>query len=454
MLKSVQSGKHHSEAAQLLAGELQALSAIGEHLQSVPAPSELLDEALGHVSAAIEPDLAVVYFRRGDQLKLAGMRPENTSFRANGGEATAIGQCLCGMAAAKAGPVFSEDIHTDPRCTLRECKLAEMRCFAAVPLIRRDEVLGVLGVAWRKSRRLELMAPFLETMAAQLSVGIQLSQATQQLQADAARLQQEMAGRIQAEQALLAAHEQLEHKVKDRTAQLAAANSELEAEVAHRRQVEQLLHRAQQATMSARDEERQILARDLHDSLGQQIVALNLALKSVAVQAAEVKDAGVATRLTELQHQTLEMTAHLRHICHGLFPPTLEILGLASALDRLAGDMGQMVAVKTNIASCFGSHRLGVQAEIMLYRVAQEALSNAVRHSRCQNVRLELLRQDGHALLTVTDDGIGFDVAGAGQTGLGLQSMRERAMAIGGELTIESRPGKTTIQARLPLAEK
>jgi signal transduction histidine kinase len=129
----------------------------------------------------------------------------------------------------------------------------------------------------------------------------------------------------------------------------------------------------------------------------------------------------------------------------------LESLGLMPSIRemmRICRDAGMAASV----SCCKALQKFGLPAdvEIALFRIAQEAVNNAVRHSRARKVKLELDYNDGYVRLSVVDDGVGFDVAGAGGRGLGLNSMKERAEAIGGILEIISRKSGTRVKIRAP----
>lgn len=191
-----------------------------------------------------------------------------------------------------------------------------------------------------------------------------------------------------------------------------------------------------QKLLTVREEERRRVASDLHDSLAQGLVALKL-----AVHAAKVPPA---------VEQCDGLIQEVRQICHGLYPPVLERLGLAAALQQLCGGYDSQPEVSLQFPPELRNARLGNEVEIMLFRIAQEAINNAVRHGLAKRVRLLLETEDSRLRLSVQDDGKGFDVAGAG-TGLGLLTMKDRATVIGGTLELTSQPGQTTVLATVPM---
>ncbi|HEX6865076.1 MAG TPA: GAF domain-containing sensor histidine kinase [Thermoanaerobaculia bacterium] len=227
-----------------------------------------------------------------------------------------------------------------------------------------------------------------------------------------------------------------------------------------------LFERAQRAAVL---EERQRLARDLHDSVTQMLTSLNMIAQTLAPAWRRDPAEGErrTERLAELARSALaEMRALLRELRPAPAPSTVqtsEILiagivqlrrfGLGAALQRLAKDVppdGPKIRLELG-----AWEPQAFEVEEALFRVAQEALSNALRHARARQVRIAAAVEDPAARLQVRDDGEGFDPAArvrrTGNGGLGLLSMRERIEALGGSLRVETAPGKgTLIEAMLP----
>ncbi len=205
------------------------------------------------------------------------------------------------------------------------------------------------------------------------------------------------------------------------------------------------LQRSRQQLVSAREEERRRLRRDLHDGLGP-------ALASVVWQAEGARDLvhtdpAEAVQLLESSiEQAQSALADIRRLVYGLRPPALDELGLVGALEQAAREhQGASVTIEAPAPL----PPLPAAVEVAAYRIAREALKNAVEHGRAKNcaVRLAL---DGRFCLTVRDDGLGLP--GRVSPGVGLVSMRERAEELGGEFTIHPRKaGGTEVEVRLPL---
>ena len=261
----------------------------------------------------------------------------------------------------------------------------------------------------------------------------------------------------QAEAALQQERAQLEHKVRERTADLSALNQALQAEILQRQRAEQASQLVLRRLSEAQETERGRISRELHDRLGQDLTALKLGLENLRRQnplaAAAGKDLGRLDKLVE------GLMRDIHRLAWELRPPVLDDLGLDLALRRLTGDWSQNTGVPVDLhtGGDLGAHRLPHEFETTLYRIAQEALTNAARHAQAKRVSVLLERRPGYVSLIVEDDGRGFDAPGmmgapASPGRLGLLGMQERVRLAGGTLTIESAPGAgATVFVRLPL---
>jgi signal transduction histidine kinase len=208
--------------------------------------------------------------------------------------------------------------------------------------------------------------------------------------------------------------------------------------------------------VDVREDERRRLARDLHDGPAQSMAA---ALFGVDLAVAALNDSPEAAR-GELQNARAllrDALDDLRGMMTGLRPRILEERGLVAALQSLSGTTplwGPSLTVESN--GFEPGERLAPDMELALYRIAQEAVSNARRHGGAEQVHLSIERTAGSVTLNVRDDGHGFlphRIGPPSLAGHGLPGMRERAKALGGELTIESSPGKGTLVAvTVPIA--
>ena len=203
--------------------------------------------------------------------------------------------------------------------------------------------------------------------------------------------------------------------------------------------------------ISAQDEERARVARELHDSTAQILTAAMLQLGAAAREnTAATLDARIATT-RELVAEALEEVRLLSHTMH---PRVLDDLGLPAALDWLARQTREREPFDVHVAAADFDPPLPAPMAAALYRIAQEALRNAARHANAKQVSVRLRRDGMTAVLEVADDGLGFDVESAEERrpGMGLFSMRERAGLVNGRLSVSSAPGRgTRIVAVVPL---
>ncbi|MHC4563566.1 MAG: PAS domain S-box protein [Planctomycetota bacterium] len=223
------------------------------------------------------------------------------------------------------------------------------------------------------------------------------------------------------------------------------------SDITKRRQAEESLKAAHRRLMFASERERRSLARELHDSLGQQTVAMDLMIANL-LSKAEATDASFAGGLSSISQTCKSLANEIRAVCHELYPPALETLGLYAAFRHLLETFLGLVDTDVTCEPRLTDLRLPADVEIAIFRIAQEAVGNALRHSQASLITIDLGRQDSDIILTVCDDGIGFDIHEAEATGLGLRTMHERAIAVGGDLEITSEPGQTRVTATVPEA--
>ena len=221
-------------------------------------------------------------------------------------------------------------------------------------------------------------------------------------------------------------------------------------DITDRKQAEESLRLAHLALVNAREEERRRLARELHDSIGQRLIAARLKLVDLIGRDPPAAGASPPEAMSALSSELEELIGDVRRISHGLYPATLAQCGLGSAMKQLAGAWPPCeVDVSLRCAAAVRDARFPEAVEIAFFRIAQEAVTNAVRHGKPGHVKMKLGHSKGQLRLAVVDDGHGFDIRQGAADGLGLTSMRERSEAIGGALQITSRPGRTCVEVRV-----
>ena len=198
--------------------------------------------------------------------------------------------------------------------------------------------------------------------------------------------------------------------------------------------------------LAAQEAERRRIAQELHDQIGQNLTAVVLELKRVRAQV----DGGEAEALADAQELARETLEEVRRISYELRPAALDDLGLPSALRSLCAGIEKRAGIVVDLDVPDSLPELDPQVELAIYRVAQEALTNAVRHAHCHAVRVFLGPVGEDILLHVADDGVGMDGSFPGG---GLRGMRERAVAVGAAFETRSARGRgVEVSMRVPAA--
>ena len=277
--------------------------------------------------------------------------------------------------------------------------------------------------------------------------------------------------------ALQRAHGELEVRVQERTAELATVNKALVVEITERMETESSLRISEAAfaasqralqrseedlrglaarLLTAQEEERRRISRDLHDDINQRLAMMVVELETLD-RLLPTDCQHIGTRLRSLQDNATELSDDVRHLSYTYHPAVLDDLGLEVALKRLVDDF----SIRTGLQGVFqGTSAGGTISQTVatcLYRIAQESLSNVVKHADASRFHIELNCSCEWVTLAVTDDGKGFDPMSRKQerASLGLVSMKERAHLVNGELDVESTVGRgTLIRARIPLSRR
>jgi two-component system sensor histidine kinase UhpB len=208
--------------------------------------------------------------------------------------------------------------------------------------------------------------------------------------------------------------------------------------------------RASSAALTAQEQERTRVARDLHDEVNQSLTGLLLRLEATREKAPPA----LAAELAEIRALANQAMQELLTLARQLRPTALDDLGLQAALAGSVRELSRQGAVDASFEAEGELGELPEDVQLVIYRVAQEALTNAVRHSEAEHVNVLLHRDSDWVTLTVGDDGRGFTFDETGR-GLGIGGMRERALLVGGEFQIESRRGiGTRVQLRVPITRE
>jgi signal transduction histidine kinase len=226
-------------------------------------------------------------------------------------------------------------------------------------------------------------------------------------------------------------------------------NAELAREIAERRSAEQRLRESEEKLralaarlVSMREEERAIIAREIHDELGQVLTGLKMDVTWLAGRLAEAP----LLQKTDAMSALIDATVRtVRRISTGLRPEVLDDMGLVAGIEWQAKDFQKRTGIRCKIKLPAESTAFGSELSITTFRIFQEILTNVARHSRATRLDIELSADADRLMLAVADNGVGMAPSQVnGQRSLGLLGMQERALRLGGEVNISGGPGKGT----------
>ncbi|MBV9143754.1 MAG: GAF domain-containing sensor histidine kinase [Pseudonocardiales bacterium] len=315
-----------------------------------------------------------------------------------------VGEGVSGWVAAHCEPVvITDNKRADPRYRyIPELRGEEFISMASVPMITRPgDLVGVLNVHTRDRREFTVADVELLSSVAGL-----------------------MAGAIE--------------------------NASLHSRLAER---EEAMERFAEQIVLLQETERRRLAGEIHDGISQRIVSLLFHL-SAAADAMAYDPASAAEQIARAQELAAGALDETRHAIAGLRPPVLDDLGLAASLESLARSIPLLHVQVDTVTTNLPEH-----AQTAVYRIAQEALQNVMKHASAAHVQLRLSAAADAVLLEISDDGVGFDPATtaerAGPAGYGLPGMQQRAELLGGQLTADSTPGRgTVVRLRVPISHE
>jgi signal transduction histidine kinase len=272
-----------------------------------------------------------------------------------------------------------------------------------------------------------------------------------------AALKQEAQQRELAQRELRNAHDQLEQRVQQRTAELSEALSKLESEIEVRRQAEEQLRLLSVRLMTLQDEERRHIARDLHDTAGQTLAALKLGIASIGRVGNGLS--GLFRIVDDLNALADDALREIRTTSYLLHPPLLDESGFASAARWFVEGFAKRSNIQLQLEIVEPAERMARNCELALFRVLQESLTNVHRHSRASVAAVMFTITDSQVQLVVHDNGRGIEEDSLqrfretkGGVGVGIAGMRERIRELGGTLDICSGRFGTTVNVAVPVA--
>ncbi len=241
-------------------------------------------------------------------------------------------------------------------------------------------------------------------------------------------------------------------EISEQVARITAENARLLERLV---ETEKRFHRISRGVLRLQEEERGRISRELHDGIGQSLTALKIQLQLLE-QAAGEKDAALVSRLVAARELAEASLAEVREMARLLRPQMLDDLGLAPTLRWLARTVEERTGVAVALECRGGEERVEPEAETLVFRLVQEALTNVVKHARVVSARVVVEMRPRSILLTVEDRGSGFDAAAvlAGsdeERGFGVRAMRDRVQFFHGRFRLDSSPGGTVLEAEIPL---
>jgi signal transduction histidine kinase len=232
-------------------------------------------------------------------------------------------------------------------------------------------------------------------------------------------------------------------------------------DITERRRAELALRKSRQELraltgrlLNAEEQERKRISRELHDDLNQKLACLAFDADDLRMMPFSSEDK-IREQLVNLRTRIVELSQHVREISHRLHPSILDDLGLTAALNHLCEDFSAREGIKVQFTSEAVPRAIPVEVAACLYRVAQEAMHNVLKHAQTGYVQMKLSGGSGGIHLSIQDTGVGFDSESLRRPGLGIVSMKERVLLVHGEFSIHSKPGQgTEVRVFVPLPKE
>ena len=406
--------------------QLIALNTIGEAVNQSLELDEVLSRTIDQVLRVMNLQSGEVRLIEDGRLVLHASRGVSPEFVA-AESIIPLGKCVCGRSAQRGELIAVEDLDRIRKLERVACSCERFRSVLSVPVRTNERVVGAIHVASREPRTFDAADRTLLT-AIGYQVGVAIEKAKLHAQ-------------------LKSLNQQLEVRVDERTSELLSAKEELANKADALQQVLIEERRVEEKTRAR-------IAHDLHDGV-QQLIIGALFETQAARDALVVHPENTASRITAAQDLLRRIEAEMRHAIYSLRPVTLDTHGLAPALRECTESFQRVSGIACELRVDGTPQRFNPDAEVAMFRIAQEALNNIEAHARAKNayIRVGWGTRDAH--LEIVDDGAGFalsEVTQEARTHLGLIGMRERAESIGGSLEIWSRVGEgTRVTVNVPM---
>jgi len=313
---------------------------------------------------------------------------------------------------------------------------------------------GLQKAVWQMTRNLLLIALFVSSLG--LVAAVLLTRVlTKPIQQLVALTQRVAAGELDVQMSVSPGDEIgiLAQAFNQMTKSLSQNHREREELMTQLKEKEEMRQHLLEKVMTAQEEERKRISRELHDETSQALTSVMVGLKVLETEAAYC---GVAERVGEMRKIVAQTLEEVHHLARELRPSVLDDLGLVTALDRYVRDYSKTHRIEVDFhVTGFEGLRLPAPVEVVLYRIVQEALTNVAKYAQAKTVSVLLDWRENMVSAIIEDDGVGFEPARAVNTpgqGLGLFGMQERAALLGGSLQIESKLGVgTTLFIKIPI---